>query len=110
MADCPGSLLWDVMEMRAFARTKEMLADAAKSKGGEAEVEITPLVRRGYTITGSFGARTREDLPAVAAIAAAGGFDTTRLVTRRYTLDNADAAYQALARGEITGRAVVVMD
>ena len=75
-----------------------------------AEVEITPLVRRGYTITGSFGARTREDLPAVVDIAAAGGFDTARLVTRRYTLDNADAAYQALARGEITGRAVVVMD
>ncbi len=87
-----------------------MVAIGIAAGDAAAEVEITPLVRRGYTITGSFGARTREDLPAVAAIADAGGFDTTRLVTRRYTLDNADAAYQALARGEITGRAVVVMD
>ncbi len=75
-----------------------------------AEVEITPLVRRGYTIAGSFGARTRQDLPAVVELAAAGGFDTEHLVTRRYSLDEADEAYQALARGEITGRAVIVMD
>ena len=87
-----------------------MVAIGIAAGNAAAEVEITPLVRRGYTITGSFGARTREDLPAVADIAATGGFDTDRLVTRRYALDDADAAYQALARGEITGRAVVVMD
>jgi S-(hydroxymethyl)glutathione dehydrogenase/alcohol dehydrogenase len=86
-----------------------MVAIGIAAGDAAAEVEITPLVRRGYTITGSFGARTREDLPAVVGIAAAGGFDTARLVTRRYALDDADAAYRALARGEITGRAVVVM-
>ncbi|MCX6503167.1 MAG: zinc-binding dehydrogenase [Microbacterium sp.] len=77
--------------------------------GTTAPIEITPLVRRGQQIVGSFGGRTREDLPAVARLAAAGGFDTARLVTRRYALADADAAYTALARGEITGRAVITM-
>jgi S-(hydroxymethyl)glutathione dehydrogenase/alcohol dehydrogenase len=31
------------------------------------------------------------------------------LVTRRYRLEDADEAYQALARGEITGRAIITM-
>jgi len=87
-----------------------MVAIGIAAGKAAAEVEITPLVRRGYTLTGSFGARTREDLPATVALAAAGGFDAEGLVTRHYPLDEADAAYQSLARGEITGRAVVVMD
>jgi len=86
-----------------------MVAIGIAAGKATAEVEITPLVRRGYTITGSFGARTREDLPRTVALAAEGGFDVDGLVTRHYPLDEADAAYQALARGEITGRAVVVM-
>ncbi len=61
-------------------------------------------------MTGSFGARTREDLPAVVEAATRGGFDAAGLVTRRFPLEDANEAYQALARGEITGRAVVVMD
>lgn len=75
-----------------------------------AEVEITPLVRRGYSLVGSFGARTREDLPSVVEIAAEGGFDTRGLVTRCFSLAEANQAYLALSRGEVTGRAVVVMD
>jgi S-(hydroxymethyl)glutathione dehydrogenase/alcohol dehydrogenase len=87
-----------------------MVAVGIAAGAATASIEITPLVRRGYTITGSYGARTREDLPAVIELAAAGGFDTAQLVTRRYDLHEVDAAYQALARGEITGRAVVVME
>lgn len=64
MADCPGSLLWDVMEMRAFARTKEMLADAAKSKGGEAEVEITPMVELVQAIQAEIDGETVAELRA----------------------------------------------
>ncbi len=75
--------------------------------GTAAEVEITPLVRRGQHIVGSFGGRTRHDLPIVASLAAQGAYDTERLVTRRYRLEDADAAYAALARGEITGRAII---
>ncbi|GAA3731549.1 zinc-binding dehydrogenase [Streptomyces tremellae] len=100
-----------------FTQAVELLGDGGRMVAigiaagrAKAEIEITPLVRRGYTVTGSFGARTREDLPAVVEAAARGGFDAAGLVTRRYSLDEADEAYRALARGEITGRAVVVMD
>lgn len=102
---------------QTFQQAVGMLADGGRmvaigiaAGGATAEIEITPLVRRGATIRGSYGARTREDLPAVIALAAEGGFDTEHLVTRRYPLDKVDEAYQALARGEITGRAVIVMD
>jgi len=100
-----------------FRQAVDVLADGGRmvaigiaAGAAAAEIEITPLVRRGYTVTGSFGARTREDLPAVVALAARGDFDATGVVTRHYPLDDVDTAYQALARGEITGRAVVVMD
>lgn len=87
-----------------------MVAIGIAAGSAVAEVEITPLVRRGYQIVGSFGGRTRTDLPEVAALAASGRFDVAALVTRRFSLDDADAAYRALARGEIVGRAVIVMD
>ncbi|MEZ3160375.1 hypothetical protein AB1K54_07460 [Microbacterium sp. BWT-B31] len=48
---------------------------------------------------GSFGARTR---------AAEGSFDAAGVVTGEYRIDVVDSAYQALAHGEITGRAVIV--
>ncbi|WP_173922313.1 zinc-binding dehydrogenase [Agromyces sp. Marseille-P2726] len=98
-----------------FAQAVGMLDDGGRmvaigiaAGSATADVEITPLVRRGHHIVGSFGGRTRTDLPEVAALAAAGAFDVSSLVTRRFDLDDADAAYQALARGEITGRAVIV--
>jgi len=78
--------------------------------GTTAPVEITPLVRRGVSIIGSYGARTRADLPAVIELARRGAVDVTRAVTRRYTLDRAAEAYDALNRGEIVGRAIVTMD
>jgi len=37
-----------------------------------------------------------------------GSFRPETIVTRRYPLNEADAAYQALDRGEILGRAIVV--
>jgi succinate semialdehyde reductase (NADPH) len=72
-----------------------------------APVEITRLVRRGLRIIGSFGARTRSDMPEVLSLATRGAFRPQRMVTRRFPLAEADAAYQALARGEIVGRAIV---
>jgi S-(hydroxymethyl)glutathione dehydrogenase/alcohol dehydrogenase len=78
--------------------------------GVTASVEITRLVRRGIRIVGSYGARTRSDLPAVLALASRGAIDLSRVVTRRYPLDAADEAYAALNRGEIVGRAIVVME
>jgi succinate semialdehyde reductase (NADPH) len=77
--------------------------------GATAPVEITPLVRRGVSIIGSYGASTRADLPAVIALARNGAVDVSRSVTRRYTLEQAPEAYDALNRGEIVGRAIVTM-
>jgi Zn-dependent alcohol dehydrogenase len=100
-----------------FQQASRMLADGGRmvaigiaAGSSTAEIEITPLVRRGFTIVGSFGGRTRADLPEVAKLAASGDFDVNDIITRRYSLDEADDAYQALARGEISGRAIIAMD
>jgi Zn-dependent alcohol dehydrogenase len=99
-----------------FAQASRMLADGGRmvavgiaAGAATAEVEITPLVRRGYTITGSFGGRTRTDLPEVVHLAETGAFDVDGVVTRRFTLDEVDEAYQLLKAGQITGRAIVKM-
>jgi succinate semialdehyde reductase (NADPH) len=73
-----------------------------------APVEITRLVRRGLRIIGSYGARTRADMPEIIRLAARGTFRPEAIVTKRFPLEEADAAYQALDRGEIVGRAIVV--
>jgi len=73
-----------------------------------APVEITRLVRRELRIIGSYGARTRADMPEIIRLAERGIFHPEKMVTKRYALSEADAAYQALARGEIVGRAIVV--
>lgn len=73
-----------------------------------APVEITRLVRRELRIIGSYGARTRSDMPEIIRLAAQGIFRPETMVTQRFSLEQADAGYQALARGEIVGRAIVV--
>ncbi|RMF90266.1 MAG: alcohol dehydrogenase, partial [Nitrospinota bacterium] len=78
--------------------------------GVTAPVEITRLVRREIRIIGSYGARTRTDLPAVLSLVQRGHIDVRQPITRRYSLEEADAAYQALNRGEIVGRAIVVVE
>jgi S-(hydroxymethyl)glutathione dehydrogenase/alcohol dehydrogenase len=74
-----------------------------------APVEITRLVRRELRIVGSYGARTRSDMPEIVRLAAQGIFRPEAMVTQRFPLTEADAAYTALARGDIVGRAIVVM-
>ncbi len=75
-----------------------------------APIEITHLVRRGIRLQGSYGARVRTDLPELLSLTAGGRISVTQPIARRYRLDQADEAYRALDRGEITGRAIVVMD
>lgn len=43
-------------------------------------------------------------------LAARGQINVSQPITRRYTLAEADQAYQARNRGEIVGRAIVVME
>ena len=88
----------------------QMVVVGIAAGAATAAIPITPMVRRGMTITGSFGARTRRDLPEVVRLAAQGAFDVTRAVTRRFTLKEAPEAYRLLDEGRIQGRAIVVMD
>jgi len=73
-----------------------------------AEIEITHMVRREIRLIGSFGARTRTDMPRIVALAAAGAIDLEQLVSRRVGLEQADEIYRSLDRGEVLGRALVV--
>jgi S-(hydroxymethyl)glutathione dehydrogenase/alcohol dehydrogenase len=74
-----------------------------------APVEITRLVRRSQRIIGSYGARTRTDMPQVLALAALGAFRPEHVVSRSYSLDQVDEAYKTLAAGQIQGRAIIKM-
>jgi succinate semialdehyde reductase (NADPH) len=101
---------------QTFEQAVRMLTDGGRmvavgiaAGAAAANVEITPLVRRGLRVVGSFGGRTRADLPAVVRLAAGGHFGLERTVTRRYPLERVNEAFSALARGEIQGRAVITM-
>lgn len=73
-------------------------------------IEITRLVRRGIRVIGSYGARVRTDMPHLVRMAHAGLVAPQRAITRRYALEAAPEAYDALSRGEIVGRAIILMD
>lgn len=74
-----------------------------------AGVEINRTVRRSQSILGSYGARTRQDLPAVIKMASAGRIDYRSIVTQKFSLDDAGKGYELLSQGKIQGRAVVDM-
>ena len=100
---------------QTFTQAFEMIRDGGRMVAvgiapgrTTAPVEITRLVRRELRIVGSYGARTRSDMPEIIRLAAKGIFRPETMVTQRFSLNEADAAYKALARGEIVGRAIVV--
>jgi succinate semialdehyde reductase (NADPH) len=70
-------------------------------------VDLSRLPRRKLRILGSYGARPRADMPAILALVERGAITPRDLVSVHYGLDEADAAYAALGRGEIVGRAVI---
>ncbi len=74
-----------------------------------AGVEINRTVRRSQSILGSYGARTRQDLPEVVRMASEGVIDYQGIVSEHYSLEDAGKGYQNLAEGKIRGRAVVDM-
>jgi succinate semialdehyde reductase (NADPH) len=100
---------------QTFTQALEMIRDGGRMVAvgiapgkTTAPVEITRLVRRELRIVGSYGARTRSDMPEIIRLAAAGVFRPESMVTQRFALTDADLAYKALAKGEIIGRAIVV--
>ena len=72
-----------------------------------AGVEITRLVRRGLRIIGSYGGRPRTDMPSLLALVERGVLRPQDGISRRFRLDEVAAAYDALDRREIVGRAIV---
>lgn len=97
----------------AFASVRDggrMVAVGLAAMDTVATIGITHLVRRGITVAGSYGARTRRDMPEILDLVADGHIDLSGVITRRVGLDEAAATYEALDRGEIVGRAVVVMN
>jgi succinate semialdehyde reductase (NADPH) len=102
---------------RTVVAATEMVRDGGRvvavgigAKGATAPVEITRIVRRSITLTGSYGARVRQDMPQVVKLAELGRLRPGAVVTRRYRLEEAEEAYAALDRGEIQGRAVIVVE
>jgi succinate semialdehyde reductase (NADPH) len=77
------------------------------SAGQTASVEINRVVRRGLTIKGSFGCRVRADMPELLRLAGAGRVKPGTSISRRLPLEEINAAYAAMERGEILGRAIV---
>jgi len=86
-----------------------LVAVGLAATGQTAPVEITRLVRRSQRIIGSYGARTRTDLPEVVRLAAAGDIDLDRVITDEFTLDEVGLAFAALSEGRIRGRGVIRM-
>jgi len=76
--------------------------------GTTLDVDLARIVRRKIQIKGSYGARARRDIPALLRLLAAGKVDLGGVISRRVSLDEAPATYEALDRGEILGRAVVL--
>ncbi len=74
-----------------------------------APIEILRIVRRGIRVVGSYGCRVRTDMPELLALAAGGAVDLRAAVSRRYRLSEINEAYHAMERGEIIGRAIVVL-
>jgi Zn-dependent alcohol dehydrogenase len=94
---------------RMIAAGGRMVAVGIAAGAATAEVEITPLVRRGLSVRGSFGGRTRADLPEVVSLAASGDFALEDMVTREYPLAEVARAFRDLGSGGIRARAIVTM-
>ncbi|MCB0912680.1 MAG: zinc-binding dehydrogenase, partial [Propionibacteriaceae bacterium] len=99
-----------------FEQALTLLADGGRmvpvglAAGSQtAAVEINRLVRRGQQVCGSYGARTRTDLPIVVDLAARGVLDYRGVVSERVSLYRAEETYRRLEHGAVSGRAVVEM-
>jgi S-(hydroxymethyl)glutathione dehydrogenase / alcohol dehydrogenase len=77
--------------------------------GEEAAIDAYMLAYQEKTLKGCFygSARTRVDMPMLAALAHTGKLDLDALVTRRYPLEEINEAFDALDRGGV-GRGLIV--
>lgn len=78
--------------------------------GVTADVEITRIVRRSIRIIGSYGAKARQDIPAILQMIQKGLIDVSSPISKRYKFNDAAQAYHDLNAGKITGRGIVEME
>jgi S-(hydroxymethyl)glutathione dehydrogenase/alcohol dehydrogenase len=98
--------------VQAFTMTRDggrTVVVGVAPAGSTAPIELGRLVRRGIRLVGSFGCRVRADMPEIIRLASDGKIELRRPVTRRYRLEEAQEAFDALGRGDIVGRAIVVL-
>ena len=78
------------------------------SAGDTVPLEITRIVRRGIRIMGSYGARAGTDMPEILNLVERGVVDVSpKIITRHYSIEQVNDAYDALGRGEVVGRALI---
>jgi succinate semialdehyde reductase (NADPH) len=101
--------------VQTFVQALELVADGGRMvavgiapRGTTAPIEITRLVRRSIRIIGSYGARTRHDVPLILDLAARDAIRPEAMISRTFSLEHANDAYAFLDRGEINGRALIV--
>lgn len=99
---------------RTFQQCTQSVRDGGKAvmigladSRARGEVDINRLVRRQVKIIGSYGARARQDLPKIVKLAETGAFSLSSAVSKIYSFEEADSAYQHLSQGSIIGRAVI---
>jgi succinate semialdehyde reductase (NADPH) len=95
----------------ALAMVREggtMVAVGIADGAATAAVGITHVVRRSIRLVGSYGGRTRTDMPALIRLIEAGAITVDAQISTRVPLEDAGKVYEALDRGEIVGRALVV--
>jgi S-(hydroxymethyl)glutathione dehydrogenase / alcohol dehydrogenase len=105
-----------VGDTRAVSQAVEALAPGGTcvvigvpETGATVPMDVRPLVTGERVIRGSsYGsARTREDLPRLVSLYLAGKLKIDQLITRRYSLGEANEAFRALAAGELARGLIV---
>ncbi|WP_338604312.1 zinc-binding dehydrogenase [Saccharopolyspora sp. SCSIO 74807] len=76
-------------------------------KGNVGEFDLATIARRKLQIKGSYGAKPQRDMPVLLDLVARGQLRPQDTVSRRYSFDDVQGAYDALNRREIQGRAVI---
>jgi Zn-dependent alcohol dehydrogenase len=105
-----------VGDVRAMAQAIDVLAPGGTAvmigvppTGATVPLSIQPLVSQERVIRGSIygSARTREDFPRLVELYLAGRLRLDDLITRRYSIDEADQAFRDLAAGALARGLIV---
>ena len=95
------------MAMEFVAEGGQVITVGIAPHGSRAAVEITPLVRREFTLRGSFGGIPESDLREVIDLAERGAIPLDKMVTKKYSLKEINRAFQSLNDKQTLGRSII---